>query len=310
MYKKIFLPIIILGITVSLKAQQCTVTAYANGAQATVQICLGDSVALTSVGNCNNYVLNNDFNNGTPGTGWSATNQAMFTNPCQPNSPDGTIYFWMGSTSPAPRNLTTVDFDISQGGSIQFEMRYSIQAANSPCEGPDEYDEGMAIQYSTNGGSTWTTIEYYAPNGDILNYIPTASTPGASGNTPFTVWTTRTVPIPAPAWTPSTRFRWAQTSSTSEVFDHWGLDNVSIQVPPPLITYWWSHGPTVQNPPAVFPTTTTTYTVYMSDGTDTVQSSVNVIVHPIPTSTFTAVSPVCVGNTSTITYTGTGIGYG
>jgi len=211
----------------------------------------------------------------------------------------------MGSTSPAPRNLTTVNFDVSQGGTIQFEMRYSIQAANSPCEGPDEYQEGIAIQYSLNSGATWNTIEYYAPNGDVLSYIPTSTTPGATGNTPFTVWTTRTVPIPVAAQTTSTMFRWAQTSSTSELYDHWGLDNVSILVPPPNIQYWWSHGPTVQNPPTIAPTVTTTYTVYMSDGVDTVNGSINVIVHPIPTSDFTVSSPVCVGTNSTITYTGT-----
>ncbi len=305
MYKNIFFVLAsILLIYAQTYSQSCTVTAYANGGTNTVEVCLGDSVTLTATGNCDNYVLNNDFNDGTPGTGWIATNQAMFTNPCAPHSPDGTIYFWMGSTSAAPRNLTTIDFDISQGGTIQFEMRYSVQAANSPCEGPDEYDEGMAIQYSINQGSTWNTIEYYAPNGAILNYIPTASTPGATGQTPFTVWTTRTVPIPGAAWTPSTRFRWAQTASTSEVYDHWGLDNVSILVPPPVINVWWAHGPTGYTPPAVFPTSTTTYTVFLSDGVDTVQNSVNVIVHPIPTSTFTASSPVCVGNPSTITYTG------
>lgn len=285
---------------------QCTVTAYANAQQNTLSICLGDSVVLTGNGSCPNYVLFNDFNQGTPGTGWSATNQAMFTNPCTPHSPDGTIYLWMGSTSTAPRNLTTVNFDVSMGGSIEFEMRYSVQSAASPCEGPDQFDEGISIQYSINNGSTWNTIEYYAPNGQVLNYIPTATTPGASGQTPFTVWTTRTVGIPPAAMTTSTKFRWAQTASTSELYDHWGLDNVKILVPPPTISVFWAHGPTGYTPPAVFPTTDTTYTLFLSDSIDTVSSTVNVIVNPIPTSDFTLISPVCVGNNTTITYTGTG----
>jgi len=305
MVRNILLTAVLLASITITSYAQCVVTAYANAGTNTVEVCLGDAVTLTSVGTCPNYVLFNDFNDGTPGTGWSATNQAMFTNPCAPHSPDGTIYLWMGSTSTAPRNLTTVNFDVSQGGSIEFEMRYAVQSTASPCEGPDLYNEGIALQYSTNNGGTWNTIEYYAPNGNILNYIPTATSPSITGQTPFTVWTTQVVAIPTAAQTTSTRFRWAQTISTSEVYDHWGLDNVKILVPPPTITYWWAHGPTVQNPPDVFPTTNTTYTVFMSDGSDTVQSSVNVIVHPIPTSDFTVQSPVCVGNPSTITYTGT-----
>jgi len=285
---------------------QCNVTAYGNGGTTQIQICLGDIVTLTATGGCPNYVLNNDFNDGTPGTGWSATNQAMFNNPCAPHSPDGTIYLWMGSTSTAPRNITTVDFDVSMGGDIQFEMRYAVQGAASPCEGPDLYNEGIAVQYSTNGGSTWNTIEYYAPNGDVLTFIPTGTSPGVSAGvqTPFTVWTTRLVPIPPAAQTTSTRFRWAQTISTSNVYDHWGLDNVSILVPPPTIEVWWSHGATGYTPGDVNPTQNTTYTVYLTDGNDTVQSSVDVIVNPIPTSDFTVTSPVCVGNPATVTYTG------
>lgn len=287
---------------------QCYNDAYVNGVPDSVEICLGDSVTLNMVGSCPTYLMNNDFNLGNAGVGWSATNQAMFTNPCAPHSPDGTTYMWMGSTSAAPRILTTVAFNVSTGGTISFEMRYAVQSAASPCEGPDEYAEGVALQYSVNGGSTWVTIAYFAPNGDILNYVPTASTPGASGQTPFTVWQTYTYPIPVAAQTTATLFRWAQLGSTSNVYDHWGLDNVTIGVPPPNTQYWWSHGATGQNPPPVAPTTTTTYTAYVSDGTDTASSSVAVIVHQPPAMSIGGLAQNhCVnGNTSTMTGTPTG----
>ncbi len=301
----IFLLIILSHVSTRINAQQCNATASANGGTAVVDICYGDQVTLSATGGCPNYVLNNDFNNGTPGTGWSATNQAMFTNPCAPHSPDGTIYMWMGSTSTAPRILTTIPFDVSTGGTIQFEMRYAVQSQSSPCEGPDLYNEGIAVEYSINGGSNWSTIAYYAPNGNILSNIPGSTSPGTSGQTPFTVWTTQTLTIPAAAQTISTMFRWAQTASTSAVYDHWGLDNVSILVPPPTINVWWSHGATGFDPPAVTPLSTTTYTVYVSDGATTAQSSVVVNVNPIPDSPFTVTTPVCEDEMSIITYTGT-----
>ncbi|MDD3875212.1 MAG: PKD domain-containing protein [Bacteroidales bacterium] len=273
----LFVVVFILLLSAQIYAQ-CTITSYANGTPSSIQVCPGTNVVLSAVGNCPTYLMNNDFNLGHAGTGWQATNQAMFTNPCAPHSPDGTTYMWMGSTSTAPRILTTVPFNVSSGGTISFQMRYAVQSLSSPCEGPDLYNEGIAVQYSTNNGSTWVTIAYYAPNGNILTAIPTSTSPGTSGQTPFTVWTTQTLQIPAAAQTNATRFRWAQTVSTSNVYDHWGIDNVTIGVPPPNINIWWAHGPTGPNPPTVSPTTTTTYTVYISNQTETVQNSVQVIV--------------------------------
>jgi len=267
-----------------LSKAQCYMDAYANGNPITIEICLGDQVVLTANGNCPTYLMNNDFNNQTPGTGWQATNQAMFNNPCAPHSPDGTPYLWMGSTSTAPRILTTVPFDVSGGGIISFEMRYALQGAASPCEGPDLYNEGVSLQYSINNGTTWVDIAYFAPNGDILTTTPTATNPGIGANvqTIFTVWGIYTYTIPPAAQTTATRFRWAQLASTSAVYDHWGLDNVSISVPPPNIEIFWAHGPTGPTPPPVSPTVTTTYTAFVTDQTDTAQSSVEVIVHQPP----------------------------
>ena len=53
-----------------------------------------------------------------------------------------------------PRNLTSVDFDLTQCSNLQFDMKYATISGH-PCEGPDLYCEGVRIQYSTDGGVTW-----------------------------------------------------------------------------------------------------------------------------------------------------------
>ena len=73
---------------------------------------------------------------------------------------------------------------------------------------------------------------------------------------------------------------------------------------PPTIHVWWSNGAKGFNPNEVYPTANTKYTVYLTDGIDTVHNSVNVVVNSIPTSAFTVTSSVCIGSLSTITYTG------
>ncbi|MDD3875835.1 MAG: PKD domain-containing protein [Bacteroidales bacterium] len=237
-----------LSLSQNLKAQcpsNCTITASGSP----VTICAGEAVNLSAVTSCNQLLMNNNFNSGTIGSGWQSTNQAMFSNPCGPGL-DGTTHLWLGSTSPAPRNVTTIPFDVSNGGTICFEMKYATQGAASPCEGPDLPDEGIYLQYSVNNGP-WTDINYFHPNG---------------GNDPFlTQWQEYCFNIPQAAWSVSTRFRWAQTSSSGNEYDHWGLDNVVISVPPPNATVTWSNGASGYFPPTVHPTTTTTYTATLTD---------------------------------------------
>ncbi|PLW94993.1 MAG: hypothetical protein C0592_01145 [Marinilabiliales bacterium] len=282
---------------------QCTITADAYP----TTVCVGDPVTLTSAGACG-YLMYNDFNNGTPGAGWVATTGVDFSNPCNPTA-DGTIYLWMGSAVPIPRTLTTIDFNVDGACEISFDMKYAIQSQSSPCEGIDEYNEGVSLQYSVNAGGTWVDIAYFQPDGVILT-----TNPGTSGTcisspyiTPFTSWDTYTFPVPLAAQTPSTRFRWIQLDYSSQSNDHWGLDNIEI-VCPSNVQISWDHGPTVFDPPTVYPTGDTTYVVTILDTVSGqwATDSVFIDVKPIPTSDFTVESPICTDELSTIEYTGTG----
>ncbi len=296
------LSILLLSVTIQKASAQCTVTASAYP----TTVCAGDPVTLTSTGACG-YLMYNDFNNGTAGAGWVATTGVTFTNPCNPAS-DGTIYMWMGSSVPIPRTLTTIDFNVNGACEIAFDMKYAIQSQSSPCEGIDEYDEGITLQYSINAGSTWVDIAYFRPDGVIL---PNAIAPGTNNtsitnyNTSLTVWNNYSFPVPSAAQTPSTRFRWIQQDYSSMSNDHWGLDNIEILCPSNVLVNW-SHGPTVFDPPLVYPTSDTTYIVTITDTVSglTATDSVFIDVKPIPTSDFDVVSPICSDLTTTINYTG------
>src|SRR5690606_21260973 len=110
---------------------------------------------------------------------------------------------------------------------ICFYLRYSVQGGASPCEGPDEPDEGVVLQYSTNCGATWTNIVYFHPNGTQLAANPMTNTPYVTGATAFTTWNNYCFNIPAGAQTPSTMFRWYQDGSSGTCCDHWGIDEVT-----------------------------------------------------------------------------------
>jgi gliding motility-associated-like protein len=189
-------------------------------------LCPGDSIFISATANLVSANQAFNFNNSTIPTGWSTSGATAFSAPCGP-SPNNTPYYW-ASTSAGVPGITTAGFDVACGGFINFQMIYAIQAGSVPCEGPDQYNEGVSLQYSTNGGLTWINIAYYAPNGNVLVGNPGSTTPGTSGITPFTSWNTFNVPIPPGALTGNTMFRWTQSSTSGACCDNWGLDNIII----------------------------------------------------------------------------------
>ena len=265
--KKSLLPLIVsvLGFSYSDSIAQCSVEAFPAD---TVVITCGDSAVLelSAFGNSGNFVIDNDFNDGTPGPGWDVTPGGIFTNPCVPH-PDGTTYFWMGDATPQPRTLTTQAFDLTTGGSICFDMRFAIQGEATPCEGPDEPDEGVFLQYSIDNGATWVTINYFDPLG---------------GNDPIlTSWNQYCFPIPPAAETPSTKIRWFQNVVSDDVYDHWGLDNVSLPLNDPNYSFIWEHNGFVgTEPPVAVATSDSIFVVNYTDGTNTCSDTVFVATVP------------------------------
>ncbi|MCB0754561.1 MAG: gliding motility-associated C-terminal domain-containing protein [Flavobacteriales bacterium] len=263
---------IVLAIVSSEAFAQCVV--YASSDQTEV-IC-GECVTLSHAGyGSGNVSFSEDFNNGQP-SGWSFTQQASFNNPCSANGVDGTTHLWMGDQSGVPRSLETLPLDFSAavapaGGTICFDMLFSEQGDASPCEGPDEPDEGVYLQYSTDGGTNWITIEYFDPNG---------------GNDPQLVnWNNWCFQIPQGALTNNVQFRWFQDADSGAEYDHWGIDNVEIIVNDPNIQFIWQHDNYTtalpgDNPTQVCPNSTTSYTVELIPASGpSCQASIEVVVN-------------------------------
>jgi len=260
--------------------------------------CSGGTVELIASGQgAYSYVINNDFNSGGAGTGWSASPAATFTNPCDP-SIDGGTYMWMGDMTAAPRNLETNPLDVSCGGEICFYLDMATQGNASPCEGPDLPSEGVYLQYSTNGGATWNTINYFDPT---------------TGN--YTSWNQYCFTIPPAAQTTNTIFSWWQGGSSGNLYDHWGIDNVTITslVNCAPYTYDWNHVPGSVNDSndIVTVTQTTTYNVTYTNGTDICSTTVTVVIPDGPIITASTTSDetcpgACDGTVNSVISTGTG----
>ena len=257
-----FLVAVLISGTISA---QCTVTAlsYIWPDTSNINSCfqLGDTLVIDATNSVVATQLDNDFELGTFGNGWQTGLSAnvIINDPTHcawppPANPTPNLaYVWMGNAAAHPRNLTSVDFDLSQCFNLEFDMKYATQSQAGPCEGPDLYCEGVRIQYSTDAGVTWfnwdgTQEQSWSPTGsglpDALTgncathpvyaynstgyWDPDTNNVGGSAASPYVNWFHVNAALPLAAQTTSTRIRWIQLSSSSNAFDHWGLDNVKI----------------------------------------------------------------------------------
>ncbi len=238
----------------------------------------GENVSLNASGTMANIIMDNNFNTGNAGIGWEATTAATFSNPsCAVPSLDASTFLWMGDMSPHPRRLTSIGYDVSNGGWMTFDLKYSVQSSPAPCEGPDEPQEGVALEYSIDNGNTWTSIVYFHPEGYLM-----LANPGQQGaslssgqETPFTSWENYIFSIPQGAGSANTKFRWNQDGSSGAMYDNWGIDNIKIFSNLNYQVYW-EHNPSGGNVLTETPTETTTYTAWVTNGIDSCSASVSI----------------------------------
>ncbi len=248
----------------SALSQLCTITI----SPVDTTVCPGSPVQVTVVANLVNGNQSFNFNSASIPPGWSAAGGTSFATPCGPN-PTGSAYYWASTAGALVPQINTATYDVSCGGIISFDMVYAVQGGTAPCEGPDQLNEGIALQYSSDGGLTWTTITYYGPDGVIYTTIQTSTASVAFGPTPFTSWSSFTTPIPPGAMTSNTTFRWFQPNSSGALYDNWGIDNVLINASGApcgaQAVLSWSNGIGNQDTAIIVPSADTTFTIQVFD---------------------------------------------
>lgn len=227
--------------------------------------CTSPSVSFSGTVNPSSTLATSaNFNSGSLPSGWSSTN--FTTSACSNNSPDNSAYWW-GTTNDGNSNrwVSTGDLNVSLGGRLDYYIRYG--SASAPCETLDS-GEGVVLQYSTNGGGSWTTF-----------YNGVAG--GVTSDAWYTGWYSESITIPTVAQTSSTRFRWIQLSNSGDPNDHWGLEDINVyaNVPSLTINSWsWNFGDggtaTGQNVTHSFPNLqgTNNYTVTLTAVSNTNQT--------------------------------------
>ena len=116
------------------------------------------------------------------------------------------LFFTGGKYNDDSRQLTTTGLNVSNGGTISFDLIFG----NSSNGGENaDAGEDVALEFSLDGNS-WQEIAIYDTEA-------------------FTTWTGISESIPLEAQTVDTQFRWLQVAHSGSSFDNWALDNISIE---------------------------------------------------------------------------------
>ncbi len=254
-------------------------------------LCLGEDVSVTATSPDPTFsLLNQNFNSGL--SGWVVTGSAAPANMWQivtsATSADGTPGDGTDMLQSAAQGtltnstITSTSFNTMGYGSATLKFDQYLLSA-SP-------DAAATIQYSTDGGGTWTTLVEQA--GTIVgdpSFIPGAP------NTSIT--------LPAGALGQSdVRLRWVYDASQY----YWFLDNIKVDAQLPPSTFAWTGALglscTTCTSPTITPTSTGannySVTVTSSAGCATT-NAVTVSVNPLPGAITGNLSP-CVGTTFTL----------
>lgn len=165
--------------------------------------------------------------------------------------------------------MTTIPFNLTyeSGCVIEWDMKYGDVPYKVDCWPPDLPDEGVHLQYSTNG-SQWSDLNYFTP------------TPGHNPSGPYYYWNHYSDPVPLIAISSSTQFRWWQGVDSLNYSDNWGIDNVSITCNLTDYDILWSPGSDTTEEISVVADTTKTYYVQVSDYNHIALDSVVLMVYP------------------------------
>ncbi len=286
-------------------------------------VCAGTVATLTaSGGNANQPAFTDNFNalssnfttsavgTGTPSAALNTTYFSQGT---------GSVLFTTASTSANIAYSLNSNLDLTSSTSAQ--LTFSHQALmESPTT---SYDYGY-VEYSADGGTTWTTFPTtsYAGAGTLFNSAVSFSTKSyadwilnftSTSSLPLnSLWKTETINIPLAALTSQFRIRFRYTTDSGTNYYGWMIDDIKITKVAQTAITWTPITELYSNTGGTTPyvlnassnvvyaknTTATAYTATATNGTCTSSAIFSTIVNPVPTITLGTATAVCGGGTS------------
>ncbi|XP_078717259.1 LOW QUALITY PROTEIN: reelin [Lampetra fluviatilis] len=145
---------------------------------------------------------------GAAGPPWAAVDGGEVRPPeraCGVVAAGNSIYFFKGGV----RRLVSADMDTRGADFVQFWLRLGGGPAGAACAGAERREEGVLLQFSTDGGATWTLLlELHYRDYTQARFVHQAMPPAARA--------------------PCARLRWWQPAHSGFGQDQWAIDDIIV----------------------------------------------------------------------------------
>lgn len=159
----------------------------------------------------------------TAGPAWSRVSGAVLASTRCGLGAGSLGWFFSTDTAGEQRVAETVDFNLSTSRFSAAVLSFQLAIGASGCDGLDNTNENVTVQFSVNGGQTWTNMAAYTSNMALQ---------------------TRTLTLSTAARTATTRFRFIQPTFSTGVgasADVWVLRSVQVLGTLPTIYHLQFH---------------------------------------------------------------------
>ncbi|MBN2746315.1 MAG: PKD domain-containing protein, partial [Bacteroidales bacterium] len=296
-------------------------------------VCAGNTVNLSA--KLSYYTFHDSLTNSYSSSFWAGTSPMFYSNPCSPG-PAGP-YAWTIPNTILPRHFTSKSIPFFPGEiNISWKMKYGIDENSTVCEEPDDINEGVHLQYSNlpTGGFLDFPVANVDPIGPNSINPPFITTVPGSGsywapkatrserlNSSLYYWHDYETTMTIPSNYSSFYFRFAQLYVTSNTYDTWGIDEITVRLFDNQALFSWSTGHSgsqasnilLKPHPLNIMYDTCFYVVGWSQNFPNVilDTTICVTVLPVPTSTIVmSENEICAGDSITLTaYTNPGMDF-
>ena len=296
-------------ITVTVSALPSAVTATPSAAS----VCNGSTINLTATGGLTNSTPFTETFETYPSSNFTAGSSIAATTSTLYAQGSKSVNLYVSGTSVTSNNAYTLNSNVNLSTASSATLTFS-----QICFSEAGYDYEY-VEYSTNGGTSWTTFptSSYAGSGTLVNtlvsfdassYSDWSSAMTSTTSIPTnTLWKSETINIPVAALTSQFKVRFRMTTDISNNYLGWWLDNIAINTVGNG-TYAWTSTPSgftssTQNPTGVTPTNGIVYNVSStnSGGCSVTASTAAITVNPIPAAPTAVNSGTSVCGTPTFT---------
>jgi hypothetical protein len=288
----------------------------------TSTLCLGSGKDLTINGGTISNIFVEKFNNSLPSSFTSTVLNSGISSSYYSEG-TGSIYLTQASGK-IGYYTSTNSIDLTNSSSIKLTFKHI-------CATESGSDYGF-VEYSTNGGTNWTTFptSSYVGGATLKNntvsfdktsytawdtkFYSAGVTPGTSPAT--TLWKTETINIPISAYTNNFKIRFKYTTDASSEYYGWLIDDILISGTKTISVVWspmtnlYTDGVNTipyngENLRTVYakPTSSTVYTVTSTNGSCSISNTSSIT---IPTSALLTINKptICLGDSTTLNVSG------